>query len=230
MAFSFSNVGITALLAFALPASGVAQQDDAQMRAAITSPNGLPMEALWDYAPEAPDGKLAQTGPYQVSRWGGIVVRGRLDGDKTISALTTVQCGEGKNPGLLVRLLGTPPKDLCKSVTVVAPGRSVLVGVGNDPFMLFGRSTGWTQIDFVQIFGDNNINTGWPPALGKSSQSWGVTKLGAVFRNENGKHIFFAPGETVKLTDRVSFVVKPGMEEVELQAILASAALSKWKN
>ena len=46
------------------------------MKSAPVSPNGRPMEAIWDRAPEASDGNTEDAKPYFVSRWGGIVVRG----------------------------------------------------------------------------------------------------------------------------------------------------------
>lgn len=40
-------------------------------KSAPRSPNGLPMEAVWERAPGAPDAEFTDARPYFVSRWGG---------------------------------------------------------------------------------------------------------------------------------------------------------------
>ncbi len=191
------------------------------------STTGFPMEALWEYAPEAPGGRLTKTGPYYVSRWGSIVVRGRPDGDRVVTALNIVQCGPGKNPATRVTMLGVPPKNLCDRIHAVKPGTSE--GSNAIGLTLLGLSTGWTVIDFAQNVHNNAFVGGLPPVNSSEPASWGMTKLGAVFHDENGKRVFFAPGETVKASARVSFEVKPVMDEDELRAVVAAAALSNWK-
>lgn len=211
------------------PAFGQAQKSEPPD--GPVSPNGLPMEALWDQAPEAPNGQLKATGPYYVSRWGDIVLRGRLDGNgRVVTALTIVQCGDDKNPARRVKLLGVAPKELCDSVSIVRPGDTVNVGVGRDTIRLMGRATGWTAIEFAQTVGINTFHFGWPPVADKADKHWGVTKHGALFRNSDGKHVFFAPGETVKLSDKVSFVVKPKVDLGELTDILTADLFSVMKD
>ena len=212
-----------------LTASVSAQQTTPASDIPSMSTTGFPMEALWEYAPEAPEGKLTNTGPYYVSRWGGIVLRGRPEGDRVVTALTILQCGPGKNPAMRVKMLGVPPKNLCASISVVPPGKVKSID-GND-YHLLGQSTGWTVVDFAQQVGGMYFHL-LPPANGSEKPSWGswgITNLGAVFHDEDGKHVFMAPGETVKLTDRVSFEVTPGMEAEQFRLILMGAAMSKWK-
>ena len=210
-----------------LTASVSAQQTKPASDGLPTSTTGLAMEALWEYAPEAPDGKLTKTGPYYVSRWGGIVLRGRRDGDRVVTALTVLQCGSGKNPAMRIKLLGVPPKNICDVISVVAPGDAEFrLSRSGKGYLLFGQSTGWTAIDFAQLIGDIS-QSGIMPVNASKEKSWGISNFGAVFRVEGGKYVFMAPGETVKLTDRVSFEVKPVMDEDELRAIVAAAALSK---
>jgi hypothetical protein len=217
----------TPALAILLTASAAAQKTKPVSDDLPMSTTGFPMEALWEYAPEAPDGKLTKTGPYYVSRWGGIVLRGRQDGDRVVTALNVVQCGPGKNPRMRVTMLGVPPKNLCDSIHAVKPGTSE--GSSAFDLTLLGLSTGWTVIDFMQKVHNNAFVGGLPPINSSEHASWGVTKLGAIFHDENGKRVFFAPGETVKASDRVSFEVKPVMDEDELRSIVTAAALSKWK-
>ncbi|MEZ5502426.1 MAG: hypothetical protein R3E50_07100 [Halioglobus sp.] len=52
-----------------------------------------------------------------------------------------------------------------------------------------------------------------------------MTSLGAVFHNENGRHVFFAPGETVQLPGGHSFVVAPVMERQEVETLVIGDAL-----
>lgn len=52
------------------------------MKSAPRSPNGQPMEAVWERPPEAPDGEFSDARPYFVSLWGGIVIRGKRNGDR----------------------------------------------------------------------------------------------------------------------------------------------------
>lgn len=59
-----------------------------------------------------------------------------------------------------------------------------------------------------------------PLVAGRTDGGWGVNSLGAVFDNENGRHVSYAPGETVQLPGGYGFVVKRrGQEEVEALVI-----------
>ncbi len=185
------------------------------------SPTGFPMEALWDKASEAPDGGLTEAGPYRTSRWGNIVVRGRLEDGRVISALSFIQCGRGENPATQVSLIGEAPDDLCDSVTALKPGVARTVRGKN--YILYGQSTGWTVVDFAQEVGNAGFSAGFLPATAKDEMKVGVSSLGAVFQIQNGKFVFFAPGETVKLSDNVHFVVERVMEEGEVSALQTAA-------
>ncbi len=219
----FTAVGIALSVTPAL-----AQQADAEPELILPeSPTGLPMESIWDESPEAADGKLLDAGAYRVSRWGDIVIRGRPAEDgRIVSALWFIQCGGTENPATQVTLIGEPPDDLCDNVIALKPGLTRMVDGENHT--LYGQSTGWTVVDFAQAVENTNFHSGWPPASDSNDKDWGVSSLGAVFRNQNGKRVFFAPGETVKLSEQVSFVVEPVMEEGELETILAAAVLDSW--
>lgn len=205
----------------------LAQQADSEPEFVLPeSPTGLPMEAVWDESPESADGKLQEAGPYRVSRWGDIVIRGRPEDGRIVSALWFIQCGGTENPATQVTMIGEPPDDLCDKVIALEPGRTQ--SVDGENYTLYGQSSGWTVIDFAQALENTNFHSGWPPASDSNDKDWGVSSLGAVFRNQNGQHVFFAPGETIKLSERVSFVVEPVMDEGELGTILAAAVMSNW--
>ncbi len=186
------------------------------------SPNGLPMEAEWLYAPEAPDGALAETGPYVVSRWGDIVVRGRREGDKIVSALTLVQCGNPGDPTTLVTMLGVPPANVCENVKAVPEGSTAKVP--GDGYQLLGTSEGWTMLEFAQRIG-NTVFQGWPAADPSKEDEVGLTSNGAFFLDQGGKHVFYAPGETVEVTKDINIVVRPVMTEDEIQNEMMSQSL-----
>lgn len=204
--------------------SDTSTEEARELAAAPKSPNGLPMEAIFDFAPEAPGGKLTATGPYLVSRWGGIVVRGRPEGDHVVSALSTVQCGSDQNPATQITVIGVPPDGLCADVSAVPAGESstFLLTEPENLFgtWLFGTSSGWTGIEFSQTVDKDAAFGGLKlPATGSEDGKWGLSRFGAVFRNENGLHVFYAPGETVTLPSGVTFVVKPAMKKDDLKQI-----------
>lgn len=191
---------------------------------APVSPNGRPMEALWSYAPEAPDGRVGETpGPYAVSHWGNIVVRARREGDRTISALNTVQCGRKGDPSTLITLLGTPPEGLCDSLKPVTPGRMLSFDVGEH--RLFGATTGWTMIEFAQKLGDTTFS-GFPAAVTSGPPQVGVTSTGAFFLDQGGVHVFYAPGETVEVLPGISIVVPVVTTFDEIEAELTAGGTS----
>lgn len=200
--------------------SGVAA--DAAGPALPVSPNGLPMEAIWDLAPGVTRGRLAETGPYYVSRWGDIVLRGRWENGEIVTALSRVQCGKDRNPATRVTLLGAPPSDLCEGIGVVEPGSTQTRGGGR--LQLYGLSTGWMVIEFAQIVGQTHFLNGFLPG---EEGRWGLSRYGALFRSQGGRRIFYAPGEVVALSDKVSFTVKRGMGEGELRQLFAAAAASR---
>ena len=209
--------------------SAAAQDNDSEPEIALPeSPNGLPMESFWDYAPEAPGGNLATTGPYYVSRWGNIVVRGRPVDGKVDFALTLVQCGRPQDPATQVTMIGPPPDGLCRGVKALPQGTSN--SVSGDTFNLYGTSTGWTVMDFAQTIGGLHSNNGIRPYDEDIDGKWGLTSLGAVFHAENGKYVIYAPGETVTLPHGISFVVKPVMDEQELDAVVIGDALRGFGN
>ncbi len=210
-----------------LIAAGAPRAADAEAEFVLpVSPTGFPMEALWNSAPGVTDDNLLEAGPFRVSLWGNIVVRGRREDGHIVSALSFIQCDDTQNPAMTVTLLGEAPDDLCDSVTALTPGSAKIVEGAN--YTLYGQSTGWTVIDFAQATGNADFNDGWPPPSDATNRNWGESSLGAVFRYMDGQIVFFAPGETVKLTDKVSFVVKTGMDEGEFDAILGAAILSNF--
>ena len=192
------------------------------------SPNGHPMEAIWDAAQGTEGGEITQTGPYRVSRWGDIVIRGRPEGDRIVSALSLIQCGKTKNAATQVVLIGEAPDDLCDGVTALKPGSTNIVSGRN--YSLYGQSTGWTLVTFVQKVGLWVNGSGMPPVDKTRAGSWGVNQLGAVYHDENGKHVFYAPGETVDLGHGVTFVVKPVMEEDELNMFVVTAGMRSFSD
>ena len=91
MATSLTKAALVAVLIIMTAGPGVAAAQSAEqksswdklksMMSAPKSPDGTAMEAVWDRAPEAPDGNFEDARPYFVSRWGGIVVRGKRNGE-----------------------------------------------------------------------------------------------------------------------------------------------------
>ena len=221
-------ISITWTVALLLLTTTAAKAQETELNAPFVlpeSPNSAPMEAVWDYAPEAPGGNLTSTGPYRISRWGNIVVRGRLEEGRVISALTFIQCGRDQDPALQVTLIGEAPDDLCDSVEPLPEGK--LIATSGEKFDLYGQSTGWTVLDFAQVIDNSTFETGINPVVaGRTEDGWGVTSLSAVFHNENGRHVFYAPGETVQLPGGDSFVVKPVMEQEEIEALVIGDALA----
>ncbi len=200
------------------------QQKDPEPAVALPeSTNSAPMESVWDFAPEAPGGRLTQTGPYYVSRWGNIVIRGRLDNGRVISALNVIQCGRRNDPRTQVVMIGQKPAGLCSAVKPLRPGTTQ--SISGKKFNLYGQSTGWVVMDFVQIIGGLHAHNGIGPIDDHSESAWGTTSLGAVLHNENGKHVIYAPGETVTLPHGVTFVVAPIMDDQELEAMVIGDAL-----
>lgn len=209
--------------------SAAAQENGSEAEIALPkSPNGLPMESIWDYAPEAPGGALTKTGPYYASRWGNLVVRGRPVDGKVDFALTIVQCGRPQDPATQVTMIGSAPDGLCHSVKALPEGTSN--SVSGDKFELYGNSGGWTVLDFAQTIGGLDSNTGIIPYAAKMDDKWGVTSLGAVFHAENGKYVIYAPGETVTLPHGISFIIKPVMDEQELDAMVIGDAMRGMSN
>lgn len=192
-------------------------------KAAPVSPTGRPMEAEWAYAPEAPNGRLGdKAGPFLISRWGNIVIRGRREGDRIVSAFTTVQCGRDGNPATRVTLLGKAPDNLCKNVKATPPRRTK--SFYDQGFRLFGAADGWTMMEFAQTVGDVFFS-GWPPAGTSGPNQVGVTSNGAFFLDQGGKHVFYAPGESVEVIHGHSIVVKPVMDPDEIEAELVASAM-----
>ncbi len=132
------------------------QQKDPEPAVALPeSTNSAPMESVWDFALEAPGGRLTQTGPYYVSRWGNIVIRGRLDNGRVISALNVIQCGRRNDPRTQVVMIGQKPASLCRGVKPLRPGNTQ--SISGKEFNLFGQSTGWAVMDFAPIMDDQEL-------------------------------------------------------------------------
>lgn len=221
--------GFVCVFLVLIATSAAAQENESEPETALpVSPNGLPMESIWDYAPEAPGGNLTTTGPYYVSRWGNLVVRGRPVDGKVDFALTIVQCGRPQDPATQVTMIGPAPVGLCHGVKALPEGTSN--NVSGDTFELYGNSSGWTVLDFAQAVGGLDSNTGIIPYTAKIDDKWGVTSLGATFHAENGKYVIYAPGETVTLPHGISFVVKPVMDEQELDAMVIGDAMRGMSN
>ncbi|MBK6721002.1 MAG: hypothetical protein IPG62_14265 [Sphingomonadales bacterium] len=193
------------------------------------SPNGLPMEASWERAPGAPDAEFTDARPYFVSRWGGIVIRGRRNGNQIDKALSARHCGASDNPATDIYFIGEAPANICEGVTEVPPNQVqslkapiTIKGLAGE-YTKVGTSSGWAVLAFAQNIADV-MHPGKPPATDENEMDWGVTSLGAFYRNEGGQHVFYAPGETVQLTKVYSFVVEPVMLE---QALVAQGALAE---
>lgn len=218
--------------AFVLPLIAMpafAQPPDSEPELVLPeSTNGLPMETVWDAAPGTINGKITETGPYRVSRWGNIVIRGRQVGDQVLSALAFIQCGKNRNPATQVVMIGEAPDNLCDSVKPVARGKIQIVS-GNG-YALYGKATGWTVVSFVQKVDGWANASGMPPADQQGKGLWAVNQLGAVYHDEDGKHVFYAPGETVDLGHDVKFVVKPVMEEDELRMYVITAGMRSFSD
>lgn len=196
----------------------------AEMDAAPASRSGRAMEADWVYADEAPDGQIGEKpGPYLVSLWGNIVVRGRREGDRIISAYGRAQCGRDGDDATEVTFLGRAPAGLCANIKPVPQGKQMLVQ--GDGFILFGDPQGWAIVDFAQNISGHFVN-GQPDAKGAVQDSFSLTSTGAFYKNENGRHVFYAPGETVAITGALSITVKPVMTLDEIDADLKRQALA----
>jgi len=187
------------------------------------SPDGLPMEAVWDRAPGAPDAEFTDARPYFVSRWGGIVIRGRRNGNQIDKALSARHCGASDNPATDIYFIGEAPANICEGVTEVPPNQvqslsaPITIKGMEGEYTKVGTPSGWAVLAFAQNVADV-MHSGEAPATGENASEWGVTSLGAFYRNEGGQHVFYAPGETVQLTKDYSFVVEPVMLEQELTA------------
>lgn len=205
------------------------------MKSAPLSPNGLPMEAEWERAPGAPNGEFTDARPYFVSHWGGIVIRGRRNGNVIDRALGARHCGASDNPATDIYFIGEAPANICEGVSEVAAGqvRSVnsaitIKGV-EDEYTKVGTPRGWAVLVFKQNIA-GVVHSGADPATGETASQWGTSPFGAFFQNEGGKHVFYAPGETVKFSDNFSFVVEPVMDADEISAMAMGAALKSIGN
>ncbi len=197
-----------------------------QMDAAPASPNGLPMEAEWEYAPEAPNGAIGdKPGPWLVSRWGNIVVRGRREGDKIVSAYNTVQCGRTGDRATRVTVLGQPPADICAGIEAIADGES-RTSVSKDGAKSFGTADGWMIVDFAQRI-DKGGFSGLPAASTSGPPRVGLTSNGAFYLDQGGRHVFYAPGETVEVAPGTSILVRPVMTPDEIDGESMQQALDK---
>ena len=241
MAISLTKAALVAGLIVLTAAPGVAQTQSAgqksawdkleAMKSAPRSPNGLPMEAVWERAPGAPDGEFTDARPYFVSRWGGIVIRGRRNGNLIDRALAARHCGASDNPATDIYFIGEAPANICEGVTMVAAKQTIsfdspVTIKGRDAkYVKFGTPDGWVVREFMQNINDITISGG-SPATGEAASDWGMSSLGAFYRNEDGKHVFYAPGETVKLYDDFSFVVEPVMDDDELLARAEAAVMN----
>ncbi len=209
----------------------VSDQMEAMKRAPV-SPNGLPMEAEWERAPGAPDGEFTDARPYFVSRWGGIVIRGRRNGNLIDRALAARHCGASDNPATDIYFIGEAPANICDGVTVVPAGRvqsinaSITIKGVDGEYTKVGTPGGWAVLAFEQNIA-GIVHSGEGPATGGDQQDWGVTSLGAFYRNESGQHVFYAPGETVQLTKHFSFVVEPVMDADEIAAKATAAIMNE---
>lgn len=200
------------------------------MKSAPVSPNGRAMEATWERAPVAPDENFEDPKPYFVSSWGGIVIRGKRNGGRIDRALAARHCGASDNPTTDIYFIGEEPPNICEGVVAVAANETqsfespITLKGRETKYIKFGTSDGWVVREFLQNINDITVS-GRAPAIGEAALYWGISSLGAFYRNEDGKHVFYAPGETVKLFDDFSFVVEPVMDFDELQAKVAEAGL-----
>lgn len=193
------------------------------LSSAPRSPTGLPMEAVWERASGAPDAEFTDARPYFVSRWGGIVIRGRRNGDHIDKALSARHCGASDNPATDIYFIGEAPANICEGVTQIEVGTTksitspITIKGQESSYDKLGTPSGWVVLEFAQNL-DGIAHSGLEPATGADAQSWGISSLGAFYRNEDGKHVFYAPGETVQLTKLFSFVVEPVMDPDEIAA------------
>jgi hypothetical protein len=226
-------IGLTAQAGAAGAQSGEKMTPFEMMEAAPVSPNGRAMEAIWDRAPGAPDENFADARPYFLSRWGGIVIRGKRNGDRIDRALAARHCGASDNPATDIYFIGEEPPNICEGVTAVAANETesfsspVTIKGFEAKYEKFGTPNGWVVLEFLQKI-DDVTHSGLPPATGDAASEWGISSLGAFYRNEDGKHVFYAPGETVKLVEHYSFVVEPVMDAAELQARATAAVLKSF--
>lgn len=125
-------------------------------------------------------------------------------------------------------MIGEAPDNLCDGVKPVASGKTLTIS-GNG-YTLYGKNTGWTVVTFVQKVDSWWNESGMPPAGKAENGFWGVNQLGSLYHDENGKHVFYAPGETVDLGHDVKFVVKPVMQEDELQMYVVTAGMRSFSD
>lgn len=236
------TAGLMAIAALTSPA--IAQNDSVDtefvkkinaIRDAPRAPNHRPMEGIWDRAPEAPDDSFNDARPFFLSRWGGIVVRGKGNGDRIDKSLAAKHCGDSDNPATDIVFLGVAPPNICDGVVAVPASETkifdspVTIKGFETTYQKYGTADGWVVIEFTQNV-DDNVHYGRSPATGEFSSDWGVSSLGAFYRNEGGKHVFYAPGETVQLTKSFSFVVDPVVDEDELAARATAAAMRSFSD
>lgn len=126
--------------------------------------------------------------------------------------------------------IGEAPTNICEGVTAVAADETrsfyspMTIKGRKGEYEKFGTTEGWVVREFAQTL-NNVTHSGQEPATGKAAAAWGISSLGAFYRNEGGKHVFYAPGETVKLSESYSFTVEPIMDGDELQANAMAATM-----
>ena len=137
--------------------------------------------------------------------------------------MVVIQCGRPNDPATQVTLLGQAPPNICNGVKPLPVGTTS--SISGDAYDIYGNSDGWTVLEFAQIIGGLHRNTGIAPINDDTKSAWGTTSLGAVLHSENGKFVVYAPGEEVTLPHGTSFVVKPAMDEQELEAYVIGDGL-----
>jgi hypothetical protein len=212
---------VCALIAVSVPAQ---QRDQASDPPIPLSPTRLPMEAVWDRIPGTKGARFDKAGPMLRSRWGNIILRGKRDGDETVTALNQLRCGAPNVDATYITMLGRPSARLCEGIVALPRGETR--SISGDGYNLFGTAEGWTVVEFVQRIPDvMTFGAGLPPAPTTSVSRWGVTRFGALFHAERGQIVFPAPGEVADLGHGVTFVVKPVMDEQELEAYVVTAGM-----
>jgi hypothetical protein len=212
---------LAGVLAATLPAQ---QRDSADDLPIPESPSRLPMEATWDRIPGTQGARFDEAGPMFKSRWGNIIIRGKRNGNEIVTALNQIRCGRPNVNATYLTMLGRPTAGLCEGIVALPPGETR--SISGDGYNRYGTSEGWTVVEFVQRIPDvTTFLSGLPPAPTAERGIWGLTHFGAVFHAERGQIVFLAPGETADLGHDVTFVVKPVMDEQELQAYVVTAGL-----